>query len=45
LELGAWRSAVPAGILQLEACRLKLDACVFQLAFLSSTWGFDRYVS
>jgi len=45
LKLGAWSLAVPAGIPQLVACRLKLGAFFFQLAFLSSTWGFDRYVS
>ena len=46
LELGAWSLELPtdpAG--ELEACRLKLGASFFQLSFLSSTSGFDRYVS
>ena len=33
MELGAWRAAVPAGILQLEACRLKLAAWSLGLSF------------
>jgi len=44
LTLEAWRSAVPAGILdacrlRLEACRLPLEACASQLSALHNIWG------
>jgi len=44
LTLEAWRSAVPAGILdacrlRLEACRLQLGAFFFQLSTLHNALG------
>ena len=43
MELGA--SAVPAGILQLEACRLQLDAFFLQLSTLYSVLDGGKYGS
>jgi hypothetical protein len=50
LTLGAWRSAVPAGILdacrlKLGACRLQLEAFFFQLSTLRNVLDGGKYGS
>ena len=45
MELGAWRLAVPAGILQLEAWSLQLEASFSQLSSLYSVLDGGKYGS